>query len=70
MITAIPDIDLIAAAAALVLIAIAVRVAYRRRRPKFLYGENQSVARVQQTRRLRTFEVKEDLESRHFSPTV
>jgi hypothetical protein len=69
VVSPIPNADLLVAAAVFLVALAAVRVAYRRRRPKFLYGEDQSVARVQQARRIKTFEVREDLESRHFSPS-
>jgi len=69
VLSSIPDADLLVAAAVVLIALGAVRIAYRRRRPKFLYGERQSVAQVQQARRIRTFEVREDLDNRHFSPS-
>ncbi len=68
MLTEIPNADLIAAAALVLVALVAARLAYRQRRPKFLYGENQSVAQIQQ-RRMKVFEVNEDFDNRHFSPT-
>jgi hypothetical protein len=70
MISSIPNADLLAAAAIILVALAVVRFAYRRRRPKFLYGAHQSVAMIQQARRAKTFEVREDLENRHFSPSA
>lgn len=64
-----PTIELIGSALALVFAALAIRVVYQQyRRPKFLYGSRQSVATIQRARRIKTFESREELESRHFVP--
>jgi len=57
------------AGVALMATAVVVRLALRRRRPKFLYGDRQSVAQIQQARRLKMFTVRDELESQHFSPS-
>ena len=70
LISNIPHIDLIAGGVAFVFVAFAIRALYSKyRRPKFLYGERQSVAQIQRARRMKTLDTREDFESRHFSPS-
>jgi hypothetical protein len=64
-----PNLDLILAAAVLMTALVAARLAFRRRRPKFLYGDHQSVAQIQQARHNKMFAVRDDFENRHFSPS-
>jgi hypothetical protein len=69
MLQNLPNLDLMLAASALSAVAVGVRFALRRRRPKFLYGERQSVASIQQARRHKTFTVKDDFDSQRLSPS-
>ena len=64
-----PNLDLIIAATILMMAVVFARLAFRRRRPKFLYGDHQSVAQIQQARHSKMFAVRDDGESRHFSPS-
>jgi hypothetical protein len=65
----IPNIELIGSAFGLFFVALAIRAVYQKyRRPKFLYGERQSVSKIQRARRMKMLDTREDLESRHFLP--